>query len=110
MGEQHRIRTDKFCLTLLPEERAYLDKGAFELGLTRSEYLRRLVVFGGMKGMPLLSKEETNQIIQELSKIGNELSQIAYGAVWSDPQEWEQLRDVLYAILARLGELPYIAR
>ena len=108
MGEQHRIRTDRFCLTLLSEERALLDKSAFEFGLSKTEYLRRLIVYGGIKDAPLLSKEDTDQIIQRLSQIGNEIALADYDT--ADPQDWEELKLALYDVLARLGELPYMGR
>ena len=108
MGEQHRIRTDRFCLSLLPEEKALLDKGALEFGLSKTEYLRRLIVYGGIKDAPLLSKEDTNQIIQRLSQIGNEIALADYDT--ADSQEWDALKQSLYDALARLGELPYMGR
>ena len=76
MGEQHRIRTERFCLTLLPEENELLKKAASEFALSRTEYLRRLIVYGGIKGTPLLSREDTDQIIQALVQIGNEIGGI----------------------------------
>ena len=108
MGEQHRIRTDRFCLSLLPEEKALLDKGANEFGLSKTEYLRRLIVYGGIKDAPLLSKEDTNQIIQKLSQIGNEIALANYDT--ANSQDWETLKQALYDVLARLGELPYMRR
>ena len=108
MGEQHRIRTERFCLTLLPEEKELLNKGAFEFGLSKTEYLRRLIVFGGIKGAPLLSREETNRIIQALAQIGNEIALADYDA--ADSREWDVLKQSLYDALARLGQLPYMGR
>lgn len=108
MGEQHRIRTERFCLTLLPEEKVLLDKSAFEFGLSKTEYLRRLIVYGGIKGAPLLSREDTDQIIQALAQIGNQIALADYDT--ADSQEWDVLRQSLYDALARLGQLPYMGR
>lgn len=108
MGEQHRIRTEQFCLTLLPEEKALLDKGAFEFGLSKTEYIRRLIVFGCIKNAPLLGREETDQIIQLLAQIGNRIAQVDYDVV--DLQEWNVLKQELYGVLARLGQIPYMGR
>ena len=66
------------------------------------------IVYGGIKDAPLLSKEDTNQIIQRLSQIGNEIALADYDA--ADPQDWEELKLALYDMLARLGELPYMGR
>ena len=77
-------------------------------GLSKTEYLRRLIVYGGIKDAPLLSKEDTDQIIQRLSQIGNEIALADYDT--ADPRDWEELKLALYDVLARLGELPYMGR
>lgn len=108
MGERHRIRTEQFCLTLLPEEKELLNKGASEFGLSKTEYIRRLIVFGCIKDAPLLSREETDQIIQLLADIGNRIAQVDYDVF--DLQEWITLKQELYGVLAQLGQIPYMGR
>ena len=44
MAEKDRVRTEQFRFTLLPEEDAMLTKNAFEYGLSKSEYLRKLIL------------------------------------------------------------------
>ena len=44
MAEKDRVRTEQFRFTLLPEENAMLTKNAFEYGLSKSEYLRKLIL------------------------------------------------------------------
>lgn len=48
MANGNRIRTEKYLLTLLPEERALLEKNSFELGLSKADYLRKIILYGSI--------------------------------------------------------------
>ena len=50
MAEKDRVRTKQFRFTLLPEENAMLTKNAFEYGLSKSKYLRKLILAESLAG------------------------------------------------------------
>ena len=58
MGEEHRIRTYQFKVTLLPEERAMLEANAAGFGLTKSDYLRKMILVDTLMGAPRASDKE----------------------------------------------------
>ena len=77
MAEKHRIRTDQFRFTLLPEESAMLTKNAFELGLSKADYLRKIILYGSIIGQhPVMDKEQGRQLLYEVNRIGNNINQI----------------------------------
>lgn len=113
MGEKHRIRTDKFAVTLLPEEREILSASAQKYGLTKTEYIRRLILFGGVTGQPLLDRDTTKKLTQELSQINTHLQTISYKlSNQSIPQDndWSQLKDSYTHLLGFIGELAYLKK
>lgn len=109
MGNDTRIRTEKYLLTLLPEENAMLEKSAFELGLSKADFLRSLIMAGSVIGQhPVLDKEQGAKLLYEVNKIGQNINQIAYNtnsksfSAWDD---WKAVRKECSEILALLGEL-----
>ena len=50
MAEKDRVRTEQFRFTLLPEENAMLTKNAFEYGLSKADYLRKLILAEALTG------------------------------------------------------------
>lgn len=65
---------------LLPEEYEVLEVKAAEAGLTRSDLLRRLILFGSAAQKSLFTKEDADAILFQLNRIGNNLNQIAWRA------------------------------
>lgn len=79
MAEKDRVRTEQFRFTLLPEENAMLTKNAFEYGLSKSEYLRKLILAESLTGKQWhMDRDQAKQLIYEVNRIGNNVNQIAY--------------------------------
>jgi hypothetical protein len=75
----NRIRTEKYLLTLLPEEKALLEKNAFELHLSKADYLRKIILYGSIVGQhPVIDKATGEKLLYEVNRIGNNINQIAY--------------------------------
>lgn len=77
MAEIHRKRTRKFTVHLLDEELAILDAKADETGLSKSEYIRNMILYGAPHRITNVSPEDTRKFLFEMNRIGNNLNQIA---------------------------------
>lgn len=112
MAEKDRVRTIKYSLYLLEEESALLTKNAFEFGLSKSDYIRKLILYGGMTVRPYALKEEDNRkLIYELNKIGNNINQIAYNTnvkSHTSNAEMQSLKKYYFQLLKMIGELPFM--
>lgn len=110
MAEKHRIRTDRFSLALLPEEKEILARNAKEFGLSRTEYLRRLILFGGITGQPMLDKETGKKLIRELDRISKSVKTISFNTppeLMAEHPEWSKLETAYMELLAMIGQLTY---
>lgn len=64
MGNEHRMRTEKSLLTLFPEENAMLTKNAFEYGLSKADYLRKLILAEALTGKQWhINRDQAKQLI-----------------------------------------------
>ena len=113
MAEKHRIRTDRFSLTLLPEEKEILARNAEEFGLSRTEYVRRLVLFGGITGQPILDKETGKKLIRELTRISECVNTISFNTapeLMAEHPEWIRLEATYMELLDVIGQLMYVTK
>lgn len=78
MAEKDRIRKHQFKLSLLDVENELLKQKSSEYGLSRTEFLRQLIVFGGIQKRPKVDLQMYEKIQYELNRIGNNINQIAY--------------------------------
>lgn len=112
MAEKDRIRTNKVSVWLLEEETAMLEKNSFELNLSKSEYLRKLILYGGMVGRQWsMDKEQGKKLLYELNRIGNNINQIAYNTnakLFAANSDWEELHQLYLQLLELLGEFPFL--
>lgn len=112
LGEKDRIRTDRYTLTMLPEESAMLEKNSYELGLSKADYLRNIIMYGKFIGRHfVMDKEQGKQLIFEINRIGNNINQIAYrtnAKMYAGNSEWQELRENYFELLSLLGKLPFI--
>ena len=70
MAEKDRVRTEQFRFTLLPEENAMLTKNAFEYGLSKSEYLRKLILAESLTGKQWhMDRDQAKQLIYEVNPL-----------------------------------------
>ena len=109
MAEKDRVRTEQFKLTLLPEEKALLEKNAFELGLTKADYLRKIILYGSIVGQhPVLDRETNEKLLYEVNRIGNNINQIAYNTnakKYASGADWREIKREAFEILELLGGL-----
>jgi len=78
MSEEIRKRNRCFNVRLLEEELAILEAKADEAQMTKSEYIRNMILFGAAHERTNFSKKETKAMLYELNRIGNNINQIAY--------------------------------
>jgi len=80
MAEHHRIRDRHFKIKLLNDEFEMLEQKAKASRLSKTEYVRMLIAYGGVKGSTKTNytKEDAKNLRRELSAIGNNVNQIAY--------------------------------
>jgi len=113
MSEKHRIRTDKFAISLLPEESEILAHNAKMFGLSRTEYIRRLILFGGISGQPILDRECGIKLVKELSQISTSIKLISYCTpekLLSQHPEWLELEANYVKLLEIIGQLAYLTK
>ena len=80
MGEDSRKRQRYFKVHLLDEELEILNAKADEAGMNKSEYIRNMILFGVAHERTLFSKKDTESLLYEINRIGNNINQIAYRA------------------------------
>ena len=75
MSEKSRYRTRTFKVYLFNEELQLLNDKATALNMTKSAYIRDLILFGQTR-----QAEDKNyeKVIYELNKIGSNINQLAY--------------------------------
>jgi len=80
MAEHHRIRKKRVDLKLLEDEFTILENKAKESKISKAEYLRMLIAYGGVKGSGVTNytSEDAKKLRYELTSIGNNVNQIAY--------------------------------
>lgn len=114
MAEKDRIRTEKYLLTLLPEEAEMLKKSAFEFGLSRAEYLRNIIVAGSVTGRHwTMNEEQGKQLLYEINRIGNNINQVAYNTnvqAYASHPDWEKLEQNYKELLKLFAEIPFLEK
>lgn len=73
----NRKRNRKLDIFLLEEEFVLLEIKAEEAGMTKSEYIRNMIMFGYAKERTVFSHELERKIRNELNMIGSNINQIA---------------------------------
>lgn len=77
MSEAGRLRNRKLTIHLFEEEFQILEQKCTELGVSKSEYIRNMILIGNPVRNTNFSEEEAQRIIFEIGKIGNNINQIA---------------------------------
>ena len=103
MAEKDRVRTKQFRFTLLPEENAMLTTNAFEYGLSKSKYLRKLILAESLAGKQWhMDGDQAKQLIYEVNRIGNNVNQIAYNTNvvrFSSNKDWGELQAKYFELM-----------
>ena len=77
MSEAGRLRNRKLTIHLFEEELQLLETKSKEAGVSKSEYIRNMIIFGSSQRNTNFSEEEAEKLIYEVGKIGNNINQIA---------------------------------
>jgi len=80
MPEKDRVRKRNFRVWLLEEEFDLLTEKAAEAKMTKTRYIRNVILFGAAREKSNFTKEDSDKILYELNRIGNNINQIAYQA------------------------------
>lgn len=80
MSNEHRKRTKHFNLFLLDEEMEILNDKAAAANMSKTEYIRNVVLFGAARRRTNFASADADKISHELNRIGNNINQIAYQA------------------------------
>lgn len=104
MAEKDRIRRNQFKLSLSDVESELLKQKASEYGISRTDFLRQLIVSGGVQNRPKVDLEMYGKIQYELNRIGNNINQIAYVANLNKAVDESKL-DVIRKQLDEIWEL-----
>jgi len=78
MGSSQRIRQRQLKVFLLDEEMLLLKLKATAADMSKSRFVRNIIVNGEAVREPNFSKEDAKAIVYELNRIGNNINQIAY--------------------------------
>jgi hypothetical protein len=78
MAEEHRKRRSGFFLHLDDYELDILKMKAREASMSRTQFIRRVILFGAARGATNFDREEASKLQYELNRIGNNINQIAY--------------------------------
>lgn len=79
-GNNGLLRKRYFHLHLLDEEFDILNMKASTAGMSKSQYLRNMILYGAAHKRSLLTQEESEKVLYELNRIGNNINQIAWRA------------------------------
>lgn len=78
MRTANRIRKSNFSMRLHEYEGALLEAKKDEANMTKSDYLRNLILFAPAGECARYSSDFAGKICQKLNEIGNRINEIAY--------------------------------
>lgn len=96
MAEKHRYRMERFGIRLFDEEKKILEMKAAEQGMSRTEYIRDLILFGEVKTTKkkILTDEKFKKLLYEINRIGNNINQIAYNSNLKKSTGREEIKEL----------------
>ena len=94
MSTPSRQRNRQFSVYLLEEEMAILEAKKDEAGMTKSEFIRNMILFGAAHERTMFSKADSETLIYELNRIGNNINQIAFRANANRTIDWRDFRSM----------------
>ncbi|MGO5444808.1 plasmid mobilization protein, partial [Faecalimonas sp. LCP19S3_D12] len=97
MSENHRYRKRTFKVYLFDEELQLLNDKANALGMTKSAYIRDLILFGQARKA---DDKNYEKVIYELNKIGSNINQLAYIANAEFSTNGIEVLSLLYPFLS----------
>lgn len=82
MNNKKRYRNNRFEIRLFDEEVEILENKAKIQGLSKTEYIREIILYSEIKNNKrnILSDENFKKLLYEINRIGNNINQIAYNS------------------------------
>lgn len=82
MNNKKRYRNNRFEIRLFDEEVEILENKAKIQGLSKTEYIREIILYSEIKDNKrnILSDENFKKLLYEINRIGNNINQIAYNS------------------------------
>ena len=82
MNNKKRYRNNRFEIRLFDEEVEILENKAKIQGLSKTEYIREIILYSEIKDIKrnILSDENFKKLLYEINRIGNNINQIAYNS------------------------------
>ena len=82
MDNKKRYRNNRFEIRLFDEEVEILENKAKIQGLSKTEYIREIILYSEIKDNKrnILSDENFKKLLYEINRIGNNINQIAYNS------------------------------
>lgn len=77
MSVVNRSRNKQIKIYVTDEEYELFSVKAEEVGITKSQYVRNMILYGFAQKRTVFSKEEERKLRYELNRIGNNINQIA---------------------------------
>ena len=109
--KKNRVRKIPFQLYLTEEEKTLLDQKVTELGISRSDFIRDIIVNGEIRGKRFaMDKVDAKKLLAEVGKIGSNINQIAYNTnvkSYTNYTEIQEVKKLFFRLLKILGDLPY---
>ena len=110
LDREKRLRKKLFRVWLFEEEDLLLNENALKACMSKSEYVRNLILHGSEKTHSKFSYEDACLIRNELESIGNGVLQIAYQAGINcsvDENAFKMLEDELISLIAIVDKYVY---
>ena len=110
MSEQHRKRTKCIRVKVFEEELKILEDQCEKFSMSKSEFLRNCILFGGIYSQEKMNKEELKKFLYELNRIGNNINQIAYNTnskKSTDKEDMLQLTEEFKSFMKLYKEFAY---
>ena len=82
MDNKKRYRNNRFGIRLFDEEIKILENKAKSQGLSKTEYIREIILYSEIKENKknILSDANFRKLLYEINRIGNNINQIAYNS------------------------------
>lgn|GEM_PF-1027871 len=76
--QKNRIRTCNFSMRLSELDAAVLDAKKDEYNMSRSEYLRNLILFAPTCERPRYSSDYVDALVRDIDRVGRQLNEVAH--------------------------------
>jgi len=90
----NRIRSRQFIVRLLEEEYLLLEAKADEAQLSKSEFIRNMILYGSARPKTNFTREEARELVTAINRVGNNINQLTLVANSTKNVDRETLNSV----------------